>query len=365
MKKTAIHRGASTLAIAALAAVFGACSAPLRDGDSSDAGPCPMTTATTTRCSGSCTDTQTDPRHCGGCGRACRPGFACAAGACANQCATGFLSCNGECIDPQTEARFCGASLDCMGANAGRVCSRVEQCVGGLCAIFEAPRSEISPFPDAVETSVLSVPRPVRFTIGSILSGRVYYTLDGTEPRPDAPTTRTELAPVTVPVGGSEGVTVTLRWYVEYGGFYGREPTTRQRLVRVSQPSQLGFGAIFEGLTLNGSGATALVEPGSTVTVRFTGQEWRPSPGQPCVTCALTRWFAADLTDTTSGQFARSCFELRTAAWPGEENSEYEYRFPAPMTRGRYAVRYGTTLDFATNCGRYRGGAPIAFFYVR
>lgn len=364
MTNASIQR-AGSLFVAALSVALSACSAPLRDSGDSDAGPCAMSSPSIARCAGSCVDTQSDPRHCGGCGRACRPGFACATGACTEQCATGFISCRGECVDPQSDARYCGASLDCMGANVGRACSRVEQCVSGLCAIFESPRSEISPFPDAPEFDVLDVPRPINLTIGSVLTGRVHYTLDGTEPRPGAPSTTSAPTPATVTVGGSEGLTVTLRWYVDYGGFYGREPTTRQRVIRVSAGAQLGTGAIFENLTINGSGATALVEPGTNVTVRFTGQEWRPTRGQFCDTCVITRWFSADLTETTSNQLTRSCQEVRTDSWPGEENIAFEYRFPAPLARGRYAVRYGRTLDFATGCSRYRGGSPMAFFYVR
>jgi hypothetical protein len=354
---------ARALAFVALCGALSGCSAPLRDAD--DAGPCPMTTASSVRCAGACVDTASDPRNCGGCARACRAGFACVSGTCSTSCAAGFISCGGECVDPRTDARFCGASLDCAGANAGRTCSRVEQCVSGLCTYFESPRSEVTPFPDANEFAAINVPRPVELTINSVLSGRVHYTLDGTAPRPGTASTQTATMPATVTVGGSEGLTVTLRWYAEYGGFYDREPTIRQRLIRVTPDAAIPPEALHEHLTFNGTPGTILVEPGAPIMVRMTAQRWRQMPTWWCPGCVITQWYAADTTETTSRNFLPLCREVAAPPFPGDADQEVAFSFAAPMARGRYAVRFGSTPDFARSCPRLNGGAPIAFFYVR
>lgn len=350
-------------AFALAAVMFVGCSAPLRDAD--DAGPCAMSAPTVTRCAGECVDTASDRRHCGGCGYSCRAGFACVDGQCSDACASGFLSCNGECVDPQTDARFCGASLDCAGSNAGRACSRVEQCVNGLCAYFESPHSEVTPYASASEFQPISVPRPVALTINSVLSGRVHYTLDGTDPRPGSASTTSASLPATITVGGSDGVTVALRWYVEYGGFYDREPNVQQRLIRVSSGAEVEPNAITEQLTFNGTPGTILVDRGTPVTVHVRVQRWRQSPMWWCPGCVITQFFAVDTTETTTTTIQRTCSELAVPTYPGEADVDVTFNFTAPMARGRYAVRYGITPDFPRNCPRIGGGAPIAFYYVR
>lgn len=58
------------LRVASVALALAACTSPQ---------PCPTPLA---ECGGQCVDVQTDPRHCGECGRACRVGEACTGGTC-------------------------------------------------------------------------------------------------------------------------------------------------------------------------------------------------------------------------------------------------------------------------------------------
>jgi hypothetical protein len=43
------------------------------------------------------------------------------------------LMCGGQCIDPSTSRAHCGASGDCLGAHAGKVCSASATCVAKVC----------------------------------------------------------------------------------------------------------------------------------------------------------------------------------------------------------------------------------------
>lgn len=80
-------------------------------------GPC----RSGTRCGARCVDTETDPEHCGGCGRTCvvpTAAPACQAGACAvGECEPGFADCNGSPDDG------CERALDCVeGASCATTC---------------------------------------------------------------------------------------------------------------------------------------------------------------------------------------------------------------------------------------------------
>jgi hypothetical protein len=59
-------------------------------------------------CSGRCVDTRTDPANCGGCGKPCTPGQACAGGVCTG-CPDGQKACDGRCIPRNT----CCRDADC------------------------------------------------------------------------------------------------------------------------------------------------------------------------------------------------------------------------------------------------------------
>lgn len=58
----------------------------------SEAGPCPMPLEV---CDGACIDLNSDPRHCGGCGRACGAGWICAGGECGDSTAAGCATRGG------------------------------------------------------------------------------------------------------------------------------------------------------------------------------------------------------------------------------------------------------------------------------
>ncbi len=357
----------NALFIGTLMTVGLSCSAPRQDSflNPDSSAPCVDGSAAGRVCSGRCVDLNTSATHCGRCGFECPSGVDCVAGVCATACRTNYISCMDTCVDPQTNSRFCGASADCAGPNVGRRCSPVEHCVGGTCVYFEAPRSEVSPFAGSGEADLILIPRPIIMTIGSVLSGTIYYTLDGTEPRPGMGSTQSGFNVVSVTVGGAPGSTTTLKWYMDYGGFYGREPSTRQRLFSVTAPPS-GAGALYENLRLNGGGPTALVAPNSRVRATLRVQQWSTSPMGYCPTCVIIQWLSADITETEAVGFRGACAQLAVPQWPGEADQEREYTFIAPERPGRYAVRAGQQLDFPASCPRQsRGGTPIAFFYVQ
>ncbi|MCA9610442.1 MAG: hypothetical protein KC619_32825, partial [Myxococcales bacterium] len=62
-----------------------------------------------TDCDGTCVNTDSDARNCGGCGMACGAGEVCAAGACdAAGCSGGTTECDRACVDTDTDERHCG-----------------------------------------------------------------------------------------------------------------------------------------------------------------------------------------------------------------------------------------------------------------
>ncbi|MFO0560894.1 MAG: hypothetical protein U0269_22945 [Polyangiales bacterium] len=83
-----------------------------------------------TECAGMCVNVADDPRHCGGCGRACAAGQGCIMGVC-TACAAPRLMCGADCINPDNTVQHCGG--------CGRSCpSRPNadaRCSGGACSI--------------------------------------------------------------------------------------------------------------------------------------------------------------------------------------------------------------------------------------
>ncbi len=84
-------------------------------------------------CDGSCTDTSTDPSHCGECGVECDE--ACVGGVCtiSGSCPLGQTDCFGACVDTQTDAQHCGGcNILCIdGPCVGGTCT-VDSCAAGL-----------------------------------------------------------------------------------------------------------------------------------------------------------------------------------------------------------------------------------------
>ena len=98
--------------------------------------------ATETKCGMSCVDIKTDSANCGGCGKPCPMGYACAAGKCALSCGMGLLACDTtddagadagtKCIDPKKDPQNCGS--------CGNACNQMVDhgqpgCVNGACGI--------------------------------------------------------------------------------------------------------------------------------------------------------------------------------------------------------------------------------------
>jgi len=82
---------------------------------------------------GACTDTGTNPKHCGGCGRSCDAGQVCDydpasgyLGNCFAQCTPGRTSCDGTCTDLKTDSRNCGG--------CGITCPACTICSNGQCS---------------------------------------------------------------------------------------------------------------------------------------------------------------------------------------------------------------------------------------
>jgi hypothetical protein len=85
-------------------------------------GSCPATLLT---CGGSCVDPNTDSNHCGSCGSACGLGQVCEGAKCVVRCDAPLLRCGDRCIDPTTDAGNCG--------NCGTSCNPGEVCSLGSC----------------------------------------------------------------------------------------------------------------------------------------------------------------------------------------------------------------------------------------
>lgn len=118
----------------------GACGNECGAGEGCAAGQCRRFGCTTgqVECAESCTNLQTDPANCGACSASCGGGELCVQGDCADSCPEGLVACNGTCIDPLSSRDYCGAT-ECGvpgegGASGeGTACATNEQCVDGAC----------------------------------------------------------------------------------------------------------------------------------------------------------------------------------------------------------------------------------------
>ncbi|MGF1466338.1 MAG: MXAN_6577-like cysteine-rich protein [Sandaracinaceae bacterium] len=89
------------------------------DGGTADLGPPPGCDLGELRCDDACFDPMTDPRHCGGCDRACDADEFCIEGMCEPACDPPLTLCGRACVHLSDDADHCGR---CRNA-----------CVSGLC----------------------------------------------------------------------------------------------------------------------------------------------------------------------------------------------------------------------------------------
>jgi len=77
------------------------------------------------RCDGSCLPTHVDPNNCGECQRPCESSKVCSAGTCADSCLPGRTQCGQRCVDTSTDPDNCGG--------CGQTCADSEGCLQGSC----------------------------------------------------------------------------------------------------------------------------------------------------------------------------------------------------------------------------------------
>lgn len=75
------------------------------------------------QCLGACVDTQSNQNHCGDCNHPCQSGLACIAGACV--CPSPRTMCSDACVDTNDDKANCGA--------CGTACAAAETCDNGKC----------------------------------------------------------------------------------------------------------------------------------------------------------------------------------------------------------------------------------------
>jgi hypothetical protein len=76
-------------------------------------------------CEGTCVDTLSDAKHCGGCGKPCSAGQVCSGGACKLNCDQGLTVCGNDCVDILSDAKHCGG--------CGKACEPGATCASAVC----------------------------------------------------------------------------------------------------------------------------------------------------------------------------------------------------------------------------------------
>jgi hypothetical protein len=82
-------------------------------------------------CADTCTDTRTDPHHCGACDHECSGATpVCQDSQCVAHCEAGWLACDGSCIHGPTDSLNCGV--------CDKLCKVDEVCVNSECQPYTA-----------------------------------------------------------------------------------------------------------------------------------------------------------------------------------------------------------------------------------
>lgn len=96
-------------------------------------------------CDGACFQVQSDPRHCGTCGRACAAGEPCVAGQCG--CSAGQTACSLECHNLKYDNDHCGACGKACPSD--RLCSQAACVCSGTAPPFPVTTAQLSVFDPA------------------------------------------------------------------------------------------------------------------------------------------------------------------------------------------------------------------------
>lgn len=88
-----------------------------------------------TKCGATCKTLQSDPRHCGGCGKACAAGESCVSGHCTagTSCPAGLTRCR-ACVDLASDRANCGI--------CGHSCAAGETCQSRICVATSCPSGQ-------------------------------------------------------------------------------------------------------------------------------------------------------------------------------------------------------------------------------
>lgn len=227
------------------------------------------------------------------------------------------------------------------------------------------------------------VPREVTYTIDTARPATIHYTLDGSEPAVDGPTTMSAASPVALPPLGD----ATIRWFsVSEDGTPEATSHTFTSILDVAV--QTGLGSVVENVDIAGSGPVAEVAPGAMTSVSLNWQMWRGAFGEYCstsTTCCIIqfsiavdavgkvhceddavglawpRWGPYPGDDTTLGVCGSTTLPLGyDAAAP------LSFSFTAPTEIGRYAMRVTTPQQ--NSCAEIGGGTDgrvIGYVVVR
>jgi hypothetical protein len=283
--------------------------------DGGNAGPCPPLPGTL--CSNSV------------CGyERCQPGY--------GDCDT--LAANGCETSLRSDSKNCGG--------CGRHCDTGETCEDGFCVGNRV--SVLSPFN---QNLVTGMPRSIRLNLAPEPGGIIYWTTNGSAPAAgQSGTIASDGGMVSFDAQG-----LTLRWYTEWPD--GRREAPRE-YVQVGPGDTCTRGGIVENFKFNSTGMPiATVAHGAMVSGSFQEQEWTSSTGCYCPTCA-TFWVIG-----MDGLGQITC-DQPGSTYPGIMRPG-TFSFTAPMTPGKYALRFGPNDQFTCQAAGYPGGAQVGLLIVQ